>query len=829
MSSEQNQNQNQLPAQTQAQMNSTKMSSALSQEAPRSPKQSSSSSPKPAQSLPKISEDREEQKKKTEKPQTVELLKLNSPQEVAEGQIMEEQLLLRAKSEEVHVRVNEIFGDISIGGGTIKESGSNGPTTAAVTVNDGTKTNQQETKPQLIHLASSNSQNGSNQDEEDASYHGKKSFTFSKDDGFQLTNEQRQIRRMKQMWYFSIHTAVITMLVLAVLNNSRLFGFIAIAMGGRTILNLIVVTSLALFLESSTHVVGKMLYFTLNGIQTEFVELLHGILCLCCWTYYVKDVDLINDTLELKQYWYLTTYRILASWTARCCMHIISRAIFNYMLVNLQRRVYSDQMMSVLIEEFALMKLFKAIVPQREIYNAAHNKLKDKPKEFAKKIRRVGSTSTLLHQYAGFGHTTFPVHEDYVLEQHAKISVRKKRSGPRPFEPDRDRGGAKLGAITAQPSTQKHQMTLTRAARLARYIKKYNLRIPRMFADRANQTFIKDEPLIIDDIILDESVASTCGSRLAITLRKIQQSKRLRVTAEFLKSLGCSKDITNVIMDVFDVEKTGHIDRDMMIDKVIDIYENRKNMQLTLGGSKTVLATLERMMLIALYLVLTFIILAIFKQNVLEMWLTLSSFILAFAFMFGNAIRECFEGVVFIFITHPYDVGDNILVNGNRFVVKNITILQTETVNWNGEVTYYRNQQFMSSTIVNMSRSKSRCESFDWLVDMETPDKCFDGLLSSLHNFTALNSADVEECFLKVAPDAFNGKIRITVFIDLKFNGLPVIRSLAVRNACNNHVRKYFVTNNVKLHALPMIIAGNIATTTTTVSTPSTPSSSQPP
>ena len=650
-------------------------------------------------------------------------------------------------------------------------------------------------------------QNSSDNSDDDTSYHGKrKNFLFSKDDGRTLTNEQRQIRKMLQLAYFLLHAAVIVTLVLAVVWNSRLFGFISITLGGTTVINFVVTGLQAIFLEPSTHVVGKRLYFILNGVQKEFVNLLHGVLCLCCWTYYVRAEDMVNKS-DLKEYWYLMTYRIIASWVARCCMHLVSRAIFNYMLVDLQRRVYSDQMLTILIEEFALMKLFKAIVPQREIYNVAHKKLLSSTN--LSNLKRVGSTSTLLQQYAGFGHATFPVGEEYIIQQHGIMygGVKKK---VRTFEPMRERGGQLMGGTTVQ-ETVHHQMTLTRAARLARYIKRYNLRIPRMFADRANQTFIKDEPLIIDDIILDESVASTCGTRLAITLRKIQKTKRLRINYEFLKSLGVSKEIAQIIMDIFDVDKQGFADRDMIIDRVIEIYESRKNMQLTLGGSRSVLATLERMMLTALYTVLIFIVLAIFDQNVLEMWLTLSSFILAFAFMFGNSIRECFEGVIFIFITHPYDVGDNILINGNRYVIKNINILQTETENWNGEVTYYHNQTMMRSTVINMSRSKTRTESFDWIVDVETPDKIFDGLNSSLHNFTALNSADVDECFIKVVPCGdHTGKIRITVFLYLKFNGLPVLRSLAVRNALNNHVRKYFVANSVKLHGLPLTIDGHL-------------------
>lgn len=35
---------------------------------------------------------------------------------------------------------------------------------------------------------------------------------------------------------------------------------------------------------------------------------------------------------------------------------------------------------------------------------------------------------------------------------------------------------------------------------------------------------------------------------------------------------------------------------------------------------------------------------------------------LAFAFVFGNSIRNVFESVVFLFVVHPFDVGDALLV-----------------------------------------------------------------------------------------------------------------------------------------------------------------------
>lgn len=50
------------------------------------------------------------------------------------------------------------------------------------------------------------------------------------------------------------------------------------------------------------------------------------------------------------------------------------------------------------------------------------------------------------------------------------------------------------------------------------------------------------------------------------------------------------------------------------------------------------------------------------QVNVSKVWLTVSSVLLAFSFVFGTAIRNTFESVVFLFVVHPYDVGDVLLL-----------------------------------------------------------------------------------------------------------------------------------------------------------------------
>ena len=49
-----------------------------------------------------------------------------------------------------------------------------------------------------------------------------------------------------------------------------------------------------------------------------------------------------------------------------------------------------------------------------------------------------------------------------------------------------------------------------------------------------------------------------------------------------------------------------------------------------------------------------------------QAWLTFSSIVLAFAFIFGNNIRNMYEAVIFLFVVHPFDVGDVLLMGADQ-------------------------------------------------------------------------------------------------------------------------------------------------------------------
>ena len=50
------------------------------------------------------------------------------------------------------------------------------------------------------------------------------------------------------------------------------------------------------------------------------------------------------------------------------------------------------------------------------------------------------------------------------------------------------------------------------------------------------------------------------------------------------------------------------------------------------------------------------------QVDVNKVWITFSSIILAFSFVFSNSIRDMYAAVIFLFVVHPFDVGDALMI-----------------------------------------------------------------------------------------------------------------------------------------------------------------------
>ena len=58
-----------------------------------------------------------------------------------------------------------------------------------------------------------------------------------------------------------------------------------------------------------------------------------------------------------------------------------------------------------------------------------------------------------------------------------------------------------------------------------------------------------------------------------------------------------------------------------------------------------------------------------------KLWTTVASVVIAFSFIFGTSIRQMYESVIFLFVVHPFDVGDALIVLADYHVVSDALVL----------------------------------------------------------------------------------------------------------------------------------------------------------
>lgn len=94
------------------------------------------------------------------------------------------------------------------------------------------------------------------------------------------------------------------------------------------------------------------------------------------------------------------------------------------------------------------------------------------------------------------------------------------------------------------------------------------------------------------------------------------------------------------------------------------VYKGRKALAHALGDTKTAVKQLNKLVTVILVIVTIIIWLLLMGIATTKVLVLLSSQLVVAAFMFGNTCKTIFEAIIFVFVMHPFDVGDRCVVDG---------------------------------------------------------------------------------------------------------------------------------------------------------------------
>lgn len=154
---------------------------------------------------------------------------------------------------------------------------------------------------------------------------------------------------------------------------------------------------------------------------------------------------------------------------------------------------------------------------------------------------------------------------------------------------------------------------------------------------------------------------------------------------------------------------------------VVHAFRERRALALTLNDTKTAVNKLHQMVNVIVGILIGVIWLIILGIATSKFILFVSSQLVVATFIFGNTLKTIFEALIFLFVIHPFDVGDRCEIDAVQMVVEEMNILTTVFLRYDNQKIVYLNSVLATKSIANYYRSPDMGDSVEFLVHIATP------------------------------------------------------------------------------------------------------------
>lgn len=207
--------------------------------------------------------------------------------------------------------------------------------------------------------------------------------------------------------------------------------------------------------------------------------------------------------------------------------------------------------------------------------------------------------------------------------------------------------------------------------------------------------------------------------------------ERSHLVPEDMMSCFASARAAKDAFDIFDQDQDGTVSKKEFRSLIVSTYADLRDLTESVKNAGSALDKLDVILKTIVIALLFLTILAMLSINVTNM-LTLSlSVVIGLNFIFGDIAKHFFHSIILLFVNHPFDIGDTIVVGlfeegvylKDILNVKHINLMTTVFLRWNGQETYVPNHLLASAPFMtNLSRSVEQWEKINFKLPSTTPE-----------------------------------------------------------------------------------------------------------
>ncbi|OAL55857.1 hypothetical protein IQ07DRAFT_639504 [Pyrenochaeta sp. DS3sAY3a] len=249
-------------------------------------------------------------------------------------------------------------------------------------------------------------------------------------------------------------------------------------------------------------------------------------------------------------------------------------------------------------------------------------------------------------------------------------------------------------------------------------------------------------------------IATTSGAQvLARRLyRTFARPETETVYSEDLRNAFESDEEADAAFSMFDKDMNGDISMEELEAVCVEIGRERKSITASLKDLDSVVSKLDDVFMFIVLIITIIVFISLISTSAAGVLTSAGSTLLALSWLFSATAQEFLQSVIFVFVKHPYDVGDRVMVYGNSgdlgrgddYFVKEIALFYTEFKKMQGHIVQAPNSYLNSLFILNHRRSGALAEAVPIIIKFGTTLEQIENLRETLLAFVTAEKREYQ-------------------------------------------------------------------------------------
>lgn len=193
---------------------------------------------------------------------------------------------------------------------------------------------------------------------------------------------------------------------------------------------------------------------------------------------------------------------------------------------------------------------------------------------------------------------------------------------------------------------------------------------------------------------------------------------------------------------LIDIEATGEITLTQFSRSIKRLLEEQQDLRVAMLDQANVIRKLDKLFFSFAMLFTVIIWMALFQVSLQTVLAALGGIGTILMLVSTGTIKTAFESIIFVIFTHPFDVGDQVIIKNEGYTVKELGLWTSTFEGPGNRITYIANSSLRNEMIVNTRRSPFQSELVRFSILPTTPTERIRLLESKLLSFLQQNSKD---------------------------------------------------------------------------------------